>query len=237
MQKRIDDLSSYHSTMSRKEVRKRLEAWDQDQGRAMAAAEAVLKVNPKQYNWSPRLRNTGIMYRYWRLRLREHLKGVDYSNSFARWESQQQKYDSQFKLPGPSRSFDITKVRVHLTAAKKTLRKMQSDSTALWLKRYYDLLAAYDAEQSKESRRKAKIVNHTIRGVENRQMFSALRKVVKPSDFSALSKIQVPRDAESTCPSSPDEVAKVLDKTAPENMIWDTVIDRPEIEAHLALVI
>ena len=141
MQKRIDDLSSNHSTMSRKEVRKRLEAWDQDQGRAMAAAEAVLKVNPKQYNWSPRLRNAGIMYRYWRLRLREHLTRVDYSNTFARWESQQQEYDSQFKLPDPSRSFDVTKVRVHLTAAKKTLQKMQSDSTTLWLKIYYDLLA------------------------------------------------------------------------------------------------
>ena len=81
--------------------------------------------------------------------------------------------------------------------------------------------------------RKAIIVSRTIRGVEKRQMFSALRKVVKPSDFSALSKIQVPREAESASPSSPDEVAKVLENTAPDNMIWDTVFEWSEIEAHL----
>ena len=59
MKERIDSLYADHSSMSPSQARRLLEAWDNDQGRAMAAAESALKIKPKQYKWSPRLPKRG----------------------------------------------------------------------------------------------------------------------------------------------------------------------------------
>ncbi|KAI2492618.1 hypothetical protein MHU86_21932 [Fragilaria crotonensis] len=78
MEKRIDDLFDNHQSLSREEVRRILTSWDNDQGRAMLHSERLLRRPPKKYQWSPTLRNAAIVCRYWKLRLRESLKGEDY---------------------------------------------------------------------------------------------------------------------------------------------------------------
>jgi hypothetical protein len=59
--------------------------------------------------------------------------------------------------------------------------------------------------------------------------------VVKPSDFSSLAQLKIPRPATEGTPgvTLPGEVHEVLKDTTPDNLIWDTVITRDEIESHL----
>jgi hypothetical protein len=72
MVKRIKDLrDSTYTTLSRSEIKKQLEKWDNDQGRPMHHAERQLQHSTKAYEWSPELRNAGVILRYWRLRVRE----------------------------------------------------------------------------------------------------------------------------------------------------------------------
>jgi hypothetical protein len=81
---RIQDLASTYRTMPREEVRQRLTQWDNDQGRAMLAAEKSLSRPQKKYHWSPTLRNAAIIRLYWKLRLRESLHQCDYQSTFLR---------------------------------------------------------------------------------------------------------------------------------------------------------
>ena len=71
MVQRISQLFKNHKDMHRDKVRKALIKWDLDQGRVMISAELSLRTPTKPYQWSPQLRNAGILLRYWKLRLKE----------------------------------------------------------------------------------------------------------------------------------------------------------------------
>ena len=73
MHQRIERLLSEHKNLSRMRVRQLLQEWDDDQGRAMKCGEKALQQRINQYKWSPKLRNAGVLMRYWKLRLRKHL--------------------------------------------------------------------------------------------------------------------------------------------------------------------
>ena len=67
MTERIRALFTDHHKLSNNSVRKLLNQWDADQGRAMHHAESTLRSPPRQYEWSNKLRNAGLHRRYWRL--------------------------------------------------------------------------------------------------------------------------------------------------------------------------
>ena len=68
MYDQMKEIHENHSNMSNDELQALLEGWDQDQGRAMMAAEKGLStVRTKMYSWSPTLRNKALLRKYWRL--------------------------------------------------------------------------------------------------------------------------------------------------------------------------
>ena len=149
-----------------------------------------------------------------------------------------QGYDSTFVFPEDGIKLDQVMVKKHLTASHKTLKKIQSSSTDLRLKSYHELLAVYDSDTNystkKESKRKASIATRTLRSEASRSLFSLLRTVVKPSEFSAQAKMQIPRAATEPPGSTlPDTVHRILHSTPPENLLWDTIIDSKDIESHI----
>jgi hypothetical protein len=75
MEERMDQLFRAHTTMETDQVRHLLLKWDMGQGSAMKHAERSISRNTNQYHWSPKLRNSAILRMYWKLRLRELLKG------------------------------------------------------------------------------------------------------------------------------------------------------------------
>ena len=203
----------------------------------MASAESSLQMQPKPHQWSPELRNFAFIMRYWKLRLRENVYFEDYSTTFERWELLLKAYDSTFSFPHKGELLSAESIRNKLTAATRKFRKVQSESKDLREKCYHELLAQYDADTTvsqKESRRKAKIVQHrTIRSESCRRLYSAIRQIVNPSEYSPLANIQVPRPIGIPEPTTPDQVTNILKTLPADSLMWDTVITQSEIEAHL----
>ena len=144
MTDRIQQLDRNKHMYTRSRVRKLLEAWDDDQGRAMRHAESSLRRPPQPYQWSAELRNAGILRRYWRLRLRECLHNETHDAIFERLECQITAADSTFKLP--FRSVQLPEIRSHLNLATKALTKVQTNATEVRYRSYYDLAAAYASD-------------------------------------------------------------------------------------------
>jgi hypothetical protein len=238
MQERIDTLYDTHTKLSREAVRKLLISWDNDQGRAMISSERTLRIQPKPHQWSPALRNAAFIMRYWKLRLRELKYAEDYTVTFHRWELQLKTNDTHFSFPFKDDvAMPIAIIRIHLQAATKYFRKVQSESKDFREKSFHELLAQYDADESpstkQESRRKAKIVNRTITSEACRRLFGAIRQIVNPSEVSPLSKLQVPRKVGTPDHTLPSQVTQLLQDTPSDNLVWDTIITQQEIETHL----
>ena len=128
-------------------------------------------------------------------------------------------------------------VRKERNNARKTLRQVQKTATQTRVKCYKELLEGYKADNNpttkSESQRRAKIVSRTIKGEATKRMFGKLRQILKPTEFSRLSQIQVPRDS-STQDSTPSkQVHRVLDQTDNDQLVWDTIINKEDIEVHL----
>jgi len=233
---RMETLLNTHTQMSRDELRVVLTKWDDDQGRAMLSAEKYLRTSPKPYQWSPQLRNAGVIMRYWKLRLREVINQEDYADTFKRWQSKLQHCDSSFSLPLIANVLSANEIRLHLNKATKTLRKCQRDATSLRIQSYQDLILTYDEDQSvtrKESMRKRKVVERTISTEMCRAVYRNIGHTVKPSTSQSLSRVNVPRPQDTFESTAPGNVHKVLRSHASSDLIWDTVVTKEEMEAHL----
>ena len=237
MEDRINDLFSRHTTMDKSEVLSLLTSWDQDQGRAMSLAERKLSRPPKKCEWSPILRNTAIIRKYWKLRLREVTKSQSYYETFCRWQSDIQRRDPNFMLPFLNTTMTAEEIRKHFNVATKQFRRAQMDSTALRMKSYEELLTTYaedvDPMTKNESERKAKVVLRTLKTEMCRKTFSDLRHVFKPSERSALSQILIPVNDALASSGSTSNLQEILRETPPEELRWDTIVDRTEMEKHL----
>jgi hypothetical protein len=235
---RISELFKTHKDMSREEVKTALEKWDLDQGRAMLSAERSLRKPPKKYQWSPKLRNAGILFRYWKLRLKEIQHNQNYSNTFAKWQTQLQVADPTFHIPHLHETLNLAQIRHALNSAQKTLRSVQRQSIDHRLQSYQDLIVTYNEDtnpttQSK-SRAKSKIVESTIRHEACRRVYGKIGGVIKTSvHFAGLSALNIPRHKDSMSTTQPNEVHNILQNTPQDDILWDTVISKEEIEQHL----
>jgi hypothetical protein len=88
-------------------------------------------------------------------------------------------------------------------------------------------------ETKEESRRKAKIVRNTIDGEVVRKKFRDIRRVVKPSTASSLSKVMIPRLAANEDPVPSEDTYSFLQDADPTAIIWETIVERDQIERHL----
>ncbi|KAI2503171.1 hypothetical protein MHU86_11274 [Fragilaria crotonensis] len=239
MVERINDLHNNYHSMSRDDIRARLVGWDNDKGRAMKAAENVLKRPPKKCRWSPILRNKAFTRLYWKLRLRELQEGKNYSATFTRWQGQLRQHDQNFFFPFLNEELPLEEVRAQFNKASSEFYKCQADATPMRLKCYEDLIVRYETDTNPAtmtaSRHKAKVVRRTIDGETVRNKFREIRRTVKPFTASSLSKILVPSGS-SALDQDGEEASSayhILQTQDPSDVLWDTVIERSQMEAHL----
>lgn len=237
MIRRIEDLHAIQNQMTKEEIQDKLIRWDRDQGRAMKMAENKLRVPPKKYAWSPTLRNTAILCKYWKLRLHESTKHLNYRNTFRRWQQKVQNSDPTFVLPDLEKDLSVDDIRMNLSRATKAFRRAQQQSIPLRQQTYESLITIYSEDEDpttrKESLRKLKIVQRTIDTEVCRKTFRDIRNILKPTSHSAISQIQVPRQSQEANELSGKEMHECLSSIPKEDIIWDTIIDREAIERHL----
>ena len=235
MVERMQAIFDSKDTSDREELRTALIKWDNDQGGAMELSERILRRPSKKCAWSPILRNSAIIRRYWILRLREHIRQDDYTNTFIRWQSSVQQHDETFCLPLLGCPLSLPQIREHLNQANSSFRSIQKQSVPLRLRTNQELLEFYQDDTNPstqpESRRKSKILQNTIDGESIRQVFGNLRRIVKPSETSSLSKLLVPHrtDLDSAASSS----YRITQDTPPDEILWETVVDQDSIDRHL----
>ena len=235
MVERMQALFDSKEDYDREELRTALIKWDNDQGRAMELSESILRRPPKKCAWSPILRNSAIIRRYWILRLREHLRQEDYTTTFLRWQTSVQHHDKTFFLPFLGCPLPILQIRKNLNRANSTFRSIQKQSIPLRLRTNQELLEHYQDDMNPrtqaESRRKIKILQNTIDGESIRQVFGNLRNIVKPTESSSLSKILVPHSTDLDFSESSSY--RITQETSPDDISWETVVDRNAIDRHL----
>ena len=238
MVERIDELyANYKDMPTRETVRTLLTKWDNDQGRAMEMSERQLSTPPKKCKWSPVLRNLAKIRLYWKLRLREVGKHADYSQTFQRWQSQIQQHDPSFEFPSVMETLSAEHIRIEFNKASEAFRRCQKASTPMRMKCYEDLLEHYMDDSNPntiaESRRKAKIVRNTIEGEVIRTKFRDIRRVVKPTAMSSISRVLIPRLSNPDERNPPEDAYSLLQSRDPDDVIWETIAERDQIERHL----
>jgi hypothetical protein len=144
MVERIDNLYENHKTMRPSTIRDILHKWDADQGRAMVSSENTLNRRSQRNHWSPQLRNAGITYRYWGLRLKS-FPNSSFSNLYSRLESSARQHDPDFRLPSLDVQLLPSEIAQHRKKARKDLRDCQRMSKELRHHTYQDLLIRYGA--------------------------------------------------------------------------------------------
>jgi hypothetical protein len=241
MLERLEHIRLLHQTYSRDKLRKLLESWDKDQGRAMLHAESTLRKPPQSYQWSPALRNCGILRHYWRLRLREVLHQEVHAPTFDRLQQEIQVYDSSFVLPHRLDSLTAKEICPLFNTATRALTECQQDATNIRFRSYYNLMALYESDTDTatlpESTRKAKAVRKTIAGEQRRMLFHHIRSIMKPFVAGGLSKLLIPRwihaDPELDDDVESSALAALIAQHPPDEIQWETVIEKETMERHL----
>jgi hypothetical protein len=228
MEERLDKMFKKKDKLKPSKLRHLLEQWDADQGRAMKHAESILARPHKPFAWSPILRNSGLLLRYWRLRLREKTHSEDYNKTFQRIEQQTQQHNPHFIFPFRGVPLPTSEIHVQLKQAKLALHACQQSSQDLRYRCYSDLLATYTSDSNpsiqKASERKAKIITNTIKSEQCRSMFANIRTTVKPTQMSSLNRLMVPHHKDKH--ELPDNYQEFLSNTQEPDIQWDSLVDQ-----------
>jgi hypothetical protein len=169
------------------------------------------------------------------MRYREEKYHEEYTDTFDRIEHLVQQFNQKFALPLRHVALTLEQVTTHLNKAATVLRQHQKASVELCFSSYTDLLATCEADMNpsteKTSAKKAAAVQNTSRSESCRLMFHNIRRVVKPTESSGLHKLMIPRHKDQT--EYPADFQQALATMDPDDIIWDTVLDKETIEQNL----
>jgi hypothetical protein len=128
MIQRIEKLFKQHSKMPADHLRRSLEKWDRDQGRAMRYAEKSLTRKSQKYSWSPTLRNAGLICRYWHLRVYGLRSHRDMAPSIFRLQNIIRQHDPDFMFPMQYAVLSMEEVLNQWKLARKELKLCQKNA-------------------------------------------------------------------------------------------------------------
>jgi hypothetical protein len=176
------------------------DAIDRDVTRAMLSAKKAAKRPTGKYVWPPKLREHGLLTRYWRLHLHELECGLQFR--YQR-KSPQARLDSYHTLTKDNDSTDLPTVKARWKDQLKLLREVRkaaNDHRVLHLEslpeKYITELAEGDStDKDAHAARKDKVkrVKRIINTEAGRQKpYRIIKSVMKPAPSGILSKLFVP---------------------------------------------
>jgi hypothetical protein len=233
MVSRIDRLYETFTSLPRETVRRLLDKWDRDQGQAMFSAERSLRKPPCKYQWSPALRNAGLVRQYWKLRLKDAMTGSDHHPRILTLAEQIRQYESEFKFPYQDVPLSSKEIRSHLNSASRALRILQRGADHNRERTLYDLLALYESPASPlsatESKRRSAIIRRTLRSEQSKAIHAHVRSQLNDNAKTGIQFVNVPAD----CIADPSSSYAHLSNNDPSTIIWEKVIDQQQIEQHI----
>jgi hypothetical protein len=161
----------------------------------------------------------------------------NYHTTFLRWQDKIRAHQPSFSFEYRDEALTLDQVREHFNRSNRAFRKCQRQATSLRHQTYYDLLAQYeddsDPNTKQDSTRKARIVRNTLAGKCTRSTFANIRRVVKPTTTSSLSKVMIPGASETFDPESDSVYQHLQSNARHDTTMWETIVERPELERHL----
>ena len=201
----------------------------------MQAAESSPRKPPRKSQWSPALRNAGIIRQYWKIRLHDANQATNHSSRILRLEDQIRQHDPSFHLPFKDVTLSLDEIRRNLTQSSKLFRTIQRKSDEYRMRSLYDLLALYESGASSlsttEETARAKIIRATIRNETTRGVFGNLRRQINLSEQTGFNFINVP--SETLSPSSTQSAYQHLQSNTTNPILWEKVVDKEAINAQL----
>jgi hypothetical protein len=187
---RLDTLLLVAHTMPPTSRQASYDAIDRDFTRAMLSAEKAAKRPTGKYVWSPKLREHGLLTRYWRLRLRE---------LESRRQFRYQRKSLQARLDS---STDLPTVKAWWKAQLKLLRQVRKEAfdhrvihlESLLQQYKADLAPGDSADKEAHTARKDKVkrVKRIINTEGMRKPYCIIKSVMKAALPGGLSKLFVP---------------------------------------------
>jgi len=231
VQSRIKALKQGYRTMTKSKIRKQANAIDRDMTNAMLHGEKELAKPGGQFQWSPQLRQSSLILRYWRRRYKD-MEQLCYSGTtYTTIDNALRQVGSQIEEEWTATS-DMAKIKERLHQAKRSYRQCVKDHANLRIVSLHKLLEKYESDTNRETRknsqRKAGIVSRAIEEENTRAMFRKIGNAVNPNVHSALEGITIPTSA-----SNPDMTPAALLENPPGDLIWERVMEKESMEKEL----
>jgi hypothetical protein len=247
LRQRVTELVANAPFMPSQHCKDCYDAIDRDVTRGMLYAEKVAKKPSGKYAWSPKLREAGLLARYWHLRLREAEKGSSLSIALARLMQRIKTLNIVFDADLHCTA--VPELKLKWKEAQKLLRTVRDkayDYRAVHLRssleQYLNLTFADDESGADENKTKIARIRRLINIENMRKPFRCIKSQVSPIHGGGLSKLFVPsgiKDAKVAAKHcSPDgsvnreQLLKMAqaDKLSVE---YTTLLDSDEIELEL----
>ena len=196
---RITELTTVAPSMTAAQCAKCYDAIDRDVTRGMLHAEKMSKRPTGKYAWSPKLRESGLLARYWHLRLKEIERDINLRHVISALKTKIQ--DLQIVLVDDL-TIDATIVRTRWKTALKLLRKVRNNAYDYRAVHLVSMLEMYksrttsfapsDEVSSDDNKAKTQRIQRLINIECMRQPFRRIHSSVSNNSNGGLSKLYVP---------------------------------------------
>jgi hypothetical protein len=186
---RLDKIITASGRISKKRIRRLLNALDADIGRAMASGENSLRTPVQKYHFSPTLRTCGLLQQYWRNRFQDHYQDCTSERTYQTIEDEMKRYQPEYQLPFRHEAITIDRIRQEFSAATGALRAAQRNAGPLRYQFQTELMERYRAEGDLARMR---IVERSIKAEHVRAMFRKIGFDMKPQARSSVNHILTP---------------------------------------------
>ena len=247
LRKRVSELVTSAPFMPPQYRKDCYDAIDRDVTRGMLHAEKRAKKPSGKYAWSPKLREAGLLARYWHLRLREAEKGSSLCIALARLMQRIKSLNIVFDAH--VHCTDIPELKLKWKAAQKLLRTVRDkayDYRAVHLRssleQYLNLTFADEESGADENKTKIERIRRLINIENMRKPFRCIKSQVSPIHGGGLSKLFVPSGvkdknvAAKYCEEDGSVTRSQLIKMAQSDknsVEYKTLLDADEIELEL----
>ena len=242
---RVNDLVATASELSPSQCKARYDSIDRDMTRAMLHAEKEAKRPSGKYAWSPKLREAGLLARYWHLRLRELESSTSLTATILRLH---QRLRSLKINLDDNLGNDPALVKIKWREALTTLKKIRTDAFDYRSVHLHDTLALYRSKEpagkanNAANQQKIRRILQLLNTEQMRKPYCTIHLAMPKPRFGGLSKLFVPSGVKNyqvaaKFSQADGSITKAnliaMAQADKHSVVYDTVLDSEEIENEL----